>query len=247
MNGSKERLVQTRERVWMCMTCLSILPFCGIVCLTASAAGGEQAASYRLEEGTVAAGTGTLSSSSYIMNGLVSQPSPVGETAGETFVLNSGVEVPAAVVEMLRFALVAGWNLKGSPGLTAEQIGKIFTGVRGAPIKIGDLEFYDTETGAYALSQDTDAIPANRAFWVFSYWGGTGTEFSLANPGVAMTTWIDSLASGWNLFSPSIPITVPEDSRILSIWKWDATAGTYLELYPGDVMSVLEGYWVLTY
>ena len=146
---------------------------------------------------------------------------------------------------LYRYAIAAGWNLKGAPGPTDAPIGAVFSGASGASIKVGPIQ-YPTTSGEFVEADDRDPLLGNMAFWVFSYWGGKGQPFASRDahtPGDG-TPWQDLLLPGWNLFSPPYSVTVPPCEEIIVVWRWDPAARAYRVVRPGSTMKPLEGYWV---
>jgi hypothetical protein len=146
---------------------------------------------------------------------------------------------------LYRYVLEAGWNLRGSPGVSNLSGGAIFTGSAGAPIKIGNIQ-YPTLAGTFVEADDSDPLLGLQAFWVFSYWGGRGRYFSVADSETPAdgTSWQSMLQPGWNLFSPPYVITVPPRGVIVVVWRWNAPTSSYEMVLPGDELRPLEGYWV---
>jgi len=172
----------------------------------------------------------------------VGQSQPTGQPQSDSYRLASGRELPEVVQEILRFTLAAGWNLKGSPATSDQAIADIFKGGLGNTIKTGDLFQWDTANEVYLQSTDADALDANYGFWVFSYWGGTGTEFTGTDG--SRDPLVDQLEDGWNLYSPTEYTTLPNDDAIVVAWRWQTATEQYQNVAPGQNLVPLEGYWI---
>lgn len=230
--------------------CLQSLPRVLAVALWAMAlaAQAQTAASsrYRLEGTLTPAGAGRAGQTGGLaLYQIVAQPEPLGESAGSLGTVVHGWRLPAVTERLYRYALQAGWNLQGAPGVSDQSAGAIFSGPAGAPIKIGDLQ-YATPTGSLVSADDRDPLLGLQAFWVFSYWGGSGQPFATPD---ALTpddgsAWQDLLQPGWNLFSPPYLVTVPPRGAIVVIWRWDPEARSYEIVLPGAELHPLDGYWV---
>ncbi|MBN2452395.1 MAG: hypothetical protein JXR77_18560 [Lentisphaeria bacterium] len=200
---------------------------------------------FRIDSDPVPAGAGASSTGAHGLRSLVGQPDAVGDAAGQALKIAHGWRIPAVVEMLRRYALDAGWNLKGSPGLSDQPIGVIFTGAGGAPIKIGNV-MYPTPTGDCVEAADSDPLLANLAFWTFSYWGGTGSPFGTpdAQRPEDGTHWLDTIGPGWTLYSPPYHVSIPLDGDIPVVWRWDPAARAYHPLLPGAILLPLEGYWI---
>ena len=210
--------------------------------VAAQSAGSSQ---YRVEGTVTPAGAGKSAGATLTLDQIVSQPEPLGDSANAQVSVAHGWRLPPTAARLYHYALAAGWNLQGSPGLSEQTAGTIFTGPAGAPIKIGRIQ-YPRVAGGFVEADDTDPLLALQAFWVFSYWGGQGREFATPEahePGDG-TPWQDLLQPGWNLFSPPYTVTVPAPGRITIVWRWDPAAGTYRIVESGANLLPLEGYWL---
>jgi hypothetical protein len=200
---------------------------------------------YRLEGTVTPAGAGRSSNTAVVLYQIVAQPEPLGESAGSVGTVLHGWLLPAAAERLYRYALEAGWNLQGAPGLSDHTTGDIFSGPAGAPIKVGNIQ-YPTLAGAFVEAADSDPILGLRAFWVFSYWGGLGRSFGSPD---ALTpdddsAWQDLLQPGWNLFSPPYLVTVPPRGTIVAVWRWNPGTAAYEIVPPGEELHPLDGYWI---
>ena len=214
--------------------------------LTLTAAGAESASSrYRVEGTVTPAGAGHTGSAAVAVYQIVAQPDPLGESSGDLGTVVHGWRLPAVAEALYRYALEAGWNLQGAPGVSDRTTGEIFTGPAGAPIKVGGIQ-YPTTTGAFVEAADSDPILGLQAFWVFSYWGGQGQPFATpeAHTPDDGTAWEDLLRPGWNLFSPPYLVTVPPRGSIVVVWRWDPRTASYQIVLPGGELHPLDGYWV---
>jgi|GEM_PF-1804506 len=212
--------------------------------LTATAAD-TVSSQFRVQGTVVPAGAGRTTAPGLVLDQIVAQPEAFGAAAGESGTVLHGWRFPPAVERLYRFALAAGWNLKGAPSTSDQTMGFIFTGAAGAPIKIGHIQ-YPAPDGSLVEADDTDPVLGLQAFWVFSYWGGTSRPFATPDalqPGDG-TDWQDLLRPGWNLFSPPYMVTVPARGRIAVAWRWDPATTAYVVVAPGEVLRPLEGYWV---
>ncbi len=216
------------------------------VWLATRTAGGEASSSLFRVQSALPAAAGRTRGSGLTLDQVVAPPAPLGDlSSGERFTLLHGWRFPPAVERLYRFALAAGWNLKGAPGTSDREAGFIFTGRSGAPIKIGTL-LYPAADGTLVQADDSDPLLGLHAFWVFSYWGGTGQPFAApeAHQPDDGTAWENLLQPGWNLFSPPYAVTVPARGRIVVVWRWDPGRAAYQIVLPGEVLLPLEGYWV---
>jgi hypothetical protein len=202
---------------------------------------------YRIPTSGFATAGGNATSGSFRLESSAGEAAPVGQVAGEQFQATAGAEVPAPLPEkvarILRMVLKSGWNMKGSPVLSDKTVGAIFRGDKGYPIKIGNLYYYQSGREAgYVESDDADPLPPNLGFWVFSYWGGTSREFSGEDGSNAEL--VEQLEPGWNLYTPTRYVTVPQRGEIAVVWRWDAEAQCYVGVDPGENLVPLEGYWI---
>jgi hypothetical protein len=198
---------------------------------------------YRLSGRTPAAAGGVNSSGARRLTSIVGQPGPVGRCAGSQHTLQSGFQLPDVMRRLLQFALEPGWNLKGAPGATARTTDEVFRGAAGAPVKVGNIRYWNAESQEYAEGNDADPLVGGWGFWVFSYWGGKSREFAFAAED--RFPWEDELRPGWNLYSPPFQVTVPGGTDLLVVWKWNAALGSYELVYPGQNLVAGEGYWIL--
>lgn len=217
---------------------------CGLL---AARAAETASAGYRVDGTVTPAAGGGLGCASYGLYHLLGQPEPLGEASAPGQTILHGWRIPPIAVQLYRYDLEAGWSLRGSPGVSDQAIGPIFTGIAGAPIKVGNI-LYAGIDGSFVPAADSDPLIELRAFWVFSYWGGSGQTFTATDaptPG-AGTSWLDLLQPGWNLFSPPYVVTVPprSSSGIVVVWRWDPTSAAYEVVLPGRNLVPLEGYWV---
>lgn len=201
---------------------------------------------YRVDGNLTPAAGGSVVGASYALHQVVGQPEALGEAHGSLYAVEHGWRIPAPVAQLYRYALEAGWSLKGSPGVSDQTIGTIFTGAAGAPTKVGNLQYANPD-GSLVAAADSDPVLDLQAFWVFSYWGGTGQPFAAPEahqPGDG-THWHELLEPGWNLFSPPYVVTVPPRSTgIVVVWRWDSAAATYELVLPGRNLFPLDGYWI---
>lgn len=197
--------------------------------------------SYRVS-GSFEAGSGQSVGPSHRLASGVGQSQATGQAQNDNYRLDSGRQIPEVVQEILRFALQSGWNLKGSSVTSDQAILDIFKGNLGNTIKTGDLFQWDTANGEYLQSTNADALDANYGFWVFSYWGGTGTEFTGTEG--SKDALADQLEDGWNLYSPTEYTTLPDNADIVAVWRWNAATEQYLNVAPGQNLVPLEGYWI---
>jgi len=215
----------------------------------ALAAQAQNAASsrYRVEGTVTPAGAGQAANADLTLYQIVAQPDPLGESAGDLGTVVHGWRLPAVAERLYRYALEAGWNLQGAPGISDQTTGVIFTGPAGAPIKIGNIQ-YAVPGGSFVQAADSDPILGLQAFWVFSYWGGQGQPFATpeAHTPDDGTAWQDLLQPGWNLFSPPYVLTVPPRGRIIVVWRWVPATSSYEIVLPGAEMHPLDGYWIFT-
>lgn len=239
MRADVQRTARTsRAGVW-----LGVLAGWGF-CL---AGGGVEtaSASYRVEGNLTPVAGGAAGNTSYSVYQVVGQPDILGDASAAGYVVLHGWRIPAAVAQLYRYALEAGWNLKGAPGLSDRSAGEIFTGAAAAPIKVGNIQY--AVPGGLVEAADSDPLLGLQAFWVFSYWGGTGQWFSTPEahtPGDG-TPWRSLLQPGWNLFSPPYAVTVPpRGTGIVVVWHWVPATSSYEVILPGQNLLPLEGYWV---
>jgi hypothetical protein len=219
-----------------------------MLCLALAAAGAESASSRYQVEGTVTpAGAGHCANAAVSLYQIVAQPEPLGESSGHVGTVVHGWRLPAVVERLYRYALEAGWNLQGAPGVSDQSTGYVFTGPAGAPIKIGNVQ-YPATTGSFVEASDSDPILGLQAFWVFSYWGGLGRSFKTPDAPTPDDgpAWQSLLQPGWNLFSPPYTITVPSRGTIVVVWRWDPGTSSYEIVLPGEEMHPLDGYWIFT-
>jgi hypothetical protein len=208
---------------------------------------------YRVEGTVIPAGVGRSSHAALTLYQIVAQPELLGDAAGSVGTVLQGWRLPARVERLYRYALEPGWNLQGAPGLSDQSAGYIFSGAGGAPIKIGNLQ-YLTPTNSFIEADDDDPVLGLQAFWVFSYWGGSGRLFATpdAHTPDDGTAWQDLLQAGWNLFSPPYTVTVPSSDAvavpasgsIVAVWRWDPASSSYAVVLPGEELHPLAGYWV---
>lgn len=200
---------------------------------------------FRVQGTVTPAGAGRTKATGLVLDQIIAPPEAFGAAVGEDAAVLHGWRLPPAVARLYRYALAAGWNLKGAPGISDQTAGFIFTGAAGAPIKIGNLQ-YPAPDGSLVEADDSDPILGLQAFWVFSYWGGTGRSFAAPEaplPGDD-SDWQDLLRPGWNLFSPPYTVTVPARGRVVVVWRWDPATTAYVVVAPGEVLRPLDGYWV---
>jgi hypothetical protein len=200
---------------------------------------------FRIEGTGLPAGAGRATGPGRVLDQIIAQPEPFGDSAGAAGTVLHGWRFPPVVERLYRYALAAGWNLKGAPGVSDHTTGHIFTGPAGAPIKIGNIQ-YPTLDGGFVEADDGDPLLGLQAFWVFSYWGGQGQSFRTpeAHRPDDGVPWQDLLEPGWNLFSPPYMITVPPRGRIVVVWRWDTATAAYVVVAPGQIMLPLQGYWI---
>jgi hypothetical protein len=227
-------------------TILAALVGAGLGLASRSAAAETASSQFRVEGTITPAAAGQARGPGLVLDQIVAQPEPFGESAGVAGTVLHGWRFPRAVARLYRYALAAGWSLRGAPGLSDQTTGHVFTGPAGAPIKIGNLQ-YPSADGAFVQADDSDPILGLQAFWVFSYWGGQGQVFGTPDahqPGDG-TAWQELLQPGWNLFSPPYAVTVPpRGGDIVVVWRWDTATAAYAVVAPGEVMRPLEGYWL---
>jgi hypothetical protein len=198
---------------------------------------------YRVDAWTVSTAGGNMTGEQHRVTAVGSQACPAGRCAFDTRQLESGYAIPEVVVQLLQFALSPGWNLKGAPGATARTTDEIFRGAAGAPVKVGNIRYWDAELQDYVEGDDADPLVGRWGFWVFSYWGGQSRPSeTLADP---VTSWVDDLLEGWNLYSPPYYVTVPQNNDVLVVWRWNAVDGSYELVYPGQNLIPGHGYWIL--
>lgn len=153
-------------------------------------------------------------------------------------------DVPPLVSRILRYTLITGWNMKGSPVDSNETVGDTFTGDHGYPVKAGDLYAWQSgsrrDSGAYVTRSTEDTLLANEGFWVFSLWGGTGQEFSGSRG--SRPPLADQLEDGWNLYSPTDTMVLPEGFP--AVFRWDAQQQVYRSVPPGELLFPLQAYWI---
>ena len=200
---------------------------------------------YRVEGTVTPAGAGRSSNAAMSLYQIVAQPEALGESSGSVGTVLYGWRLPAVVERLYRYALEAGWNLQGAPGLSNRSAGEVFTGPAGAPIKIGNIQ-YPTLSGSFVEAADSDPILGLQAFWVFSYWGGSGRPFDTSDAHTPDdgTAWQDLLQPGWNLFSPPYLVTVPPRGTVVVVWRWNPGAASYEIVPPGNELHPLDGYWI---
>jgi hypothetical protein len=184
-------------------------------------------------------GTGT----SHGLSSVLAPPAPPGTGESLALRLDSGyvMQLPAEPAPQ-RLLLAPGWNLKGSPVTTADSIDSLFRDDSGYEIRLGDLYFWGGDD--YEARDAADVLPANEAFWVFSYWGGLSQEVQGVQGSTADLE--DQLAEGWNLYSPTYHVTVPSspDTEIVIVWHWNPVSQQYDEVLSGQNLFPLEGYWI---
>lgn len=198
---------------------------------------------YRIDAWTVSSGGGRTAGDRNRVSGIGCQTAPGGRCAVGVRELHSGYAIPDVVLRMLQFTLAPGWNLKGAPGATHLTTDEIFRGAAAAPIKLGNIRYWDAELQEYVEGDDADPLVGRWGFWVFSYWGGQSRQAETADDAAAH--WVDELLLGWNLYSPPYYVTVPQDDDVLVVWRWNAVLGSYELVYPGQNLIPGHGYWIL--
>jgi hypothetical protein len=200
---------------------------------------------FRVQGTITPAGAGRAANAAGSLYQIVAQPDPLGESRGSVGTTQHGWRLPAVATTLYHYALEAGWNLQGAPGVSDRTAGEIFTGPAGAPIKIGNLQ-YPSPTGSFVEAADSDPILGLQAFWVFSYWGGRGRTFDTPDAPTPEdgTAWQDLLEPGWNLFSPPYLVSVPPRGSIVVVWRWEPATAAYEVVLPGEEMHPLDGYWI---
>jgi hypothetical protein len=193
--------------------------------------------------GCVAATGGNVSGQTANCGGHCGEGSPVGGAASGSFTLSSGARVPGEVLRILQYTLTAGWHILGAPGTSDTAAGDIFVGARGATIKVGPIQYYNTDTLRYESGGNDEALKARRGFWLFSYWGGESRTFT-AEPGMRVRNWLDEIPrGGWVLYSPPGKIVLGDEPG-RTVYAWDAEGQGYALLGAGDYLEPLHGYWV---
>lgn len=225
------------------MAIVGVAVFCLALAVQAQTAASSR---YRVEGTVTPAGAGRSSQAALLLYQIVAQPEPLGDAAGSVGTVLQGWRLPAPVEPSYRYTLQAGWNLQGAPGDSDQTTGQVFTGSGGAPIKVGNIQ-YLTPADTLIEADDADPIVGLQAFWVFSYWGGSGRLFATpeAHTPDDGTAWQDLLQYGWNLFSPPYTVAVPSRGSIVAAWRWDAATASYEVVPPGAELRPLEGYWIL--
>ena len=206
--------------------------FAGAGCFEVFGVESSANSAYRVHGWTLSASGGRIANGSHRLSCVAGESTPEGGCGGGLHDLWSGYSVPGIVRRLMQFALAPGWNLKGSPGATDLTIEEIFRGASGAPIKVGDIRYWDAALQEYADGDDADPLVGGWGFWVFSYWGGEGRAFESAD--AREVRWTEELLDGWNLYTPPFHVTVPSGMDILVVWRWDADAGAYELVYPGQ-------------
>jgi hypothetical protein len=193
--------------------------------------------------GCLATAGGTVTGGTTHCGGHCGEASPTGGAASGSFTLSSGARVPDQVARILQYTLTAGWHILGAPGTSDATAGEIFVGARGATIKVGPIQYYDTAALRYHAGGNDEALEARRGFWLFSYWGGESRTFT-AEPGMRVSNWLAEIPrGGWVLYSPPGKIIL-DDEPGRTVFAWDTEGQTYVQLGPGDYLEPLHGYWI---
>jgi hypothetical protein len=167
----------------------------------------------------------------------------VGGAASESFTLSSGSRVPGDVLRILQYVLTEGWHILGSPGTSDTNAGDILVGARGATIKAGPIQYYDSATLRYVSATDNQPLQPRMGFWLFSYWGGESRTFT-APAGIRTADWLSEIPlGGWVLYSPPGKIILGEELG-RTVYGWDAQSQNYVQLDAGDCLEPLHGYWI---
>ena len=199
-------------------------------------------ASFRVDGGVVCSG-GPSSSASYGLTCAIGQGVTPGMAVSAGYTMDAGYSIPEEREPVpLRLRLPIGWSMKGSPLTTAATVEEILQDDAGNPIKLGGLQAWDPAAEQYVEIADADALTAGAGFWVFSYWGGTSQE--LAGAEGSRAALVDQLHSGWNLYSPTRYMSVPDEMALIVFWKLDTDTGQYVRMGVGEVMVPGESYWI---
>ena len=129
------------------------------------------------------------------------------------------------------FKLTPGWNLIGIPfELDAESLAKFAS--------VAAVFTYDDATQSYIQHEDTTAIVAGNAYWVFVAEATdiTVTGSEVADYGVA-------LKAGWNWVAPlaTSPISMPEGA-VKAVWFY--TPDGYRQATEDTDIQIGCGYWI---
>ena len=129
------------------------------------------------------------------------------------------------------FKLTPGWNLIGIPfELDAESLAKFAS--------VAAVFTYDEATQSYIQHEDTTAIVAGNAYWVFVAEATdiTVTGSEVADYGVA-------LKAGWNWVAPlaTSPISMPEGA-VKAVWFY--TPDGYRQATEDADIQIGCGYWI---
>lgn len=198
---------------------------------------------YSVEHGCPVGGCGAVAGTGVQLRGAVAPATVAGQCSSTSMQLDSrNVAAQTLVDRIVRFALAAGWNLKGAPMDTSATVGEIFTGPAGYPLKVGEL--YAWSGSAYEAIPDSAPLAGEQGFWVYSYWGGESQPVSRVKS--ERGSLEESLEVGWNLYSPPHHMNRPEsEDHVVSAWRWDPTIWQYVEIPPGDPMLPGQAYWLL--